>query len=257
VELWQRGGVVFFAYVVAAADLLPSIPGSARVRAITMSVFGGGISITASRLAASHPLNVWVFPAVVLYLAYRATGVLFTAPMPRAEGALVALDEALRIDRLARRMPRWLAELLEFAYAGIYTLVMLALVASLWTGIPASRFWTLVLVTDFICFGMLPWIRTRTPRDTVDPTPWRSSFRAINLRLVKAGSIGVNTFPSGHAAEALVAALVLSTSPWWLAAGMFVAAAVVSAGALFGRYHYAGDVLAGWGVAVAVYFLMT
>jgi len=248
---------VFFAYVVGAADLLPAIPASARVRAITMSVFGGGLSIAASRLAPSHPLNVWLLPGVVLYLAYRATGVLFTTPMPRAERALIALDEAVRIDRLARRMPRWLAELLEFAYASIYPLVMLALVASLWTGIPASRFWALVLVTDFICFGMLPWIRTRAPRDTVDPTPWRSSFRAINLRLVKAGSIGVNTFPSGHAAEALVAALVLSASPWWLAAGMFVAAAVVSAGALFGRYHYAADVLAGWGVAVAVYFFIT
>jgi membrane-associated phospholipid phosphatase len=254
---WQTGAVIYFAYAAALGDLLPGLALRARVWAVVSSALGAAVTIAASRLPSSHPLNVWVIPPVVLYLSYRATGVLFASPMPRMERAFVAFDEALGIDRIAPRIPRWLAELLEFAYASIYTLAVLALVLALWIGVTAARFWTVVLVTDYVCFGMLPWIRTRTPRETIVPEPWRSSLRAINLRLVEAAGIGVNTFPSGHAAEALVAALLAAGTPWPISAGMFLAAAAVSAGAVFGRYHYAADVLAGWCVALAVYLLIT
>jgi hypothetical protein len=36
---------------------------------------------------------------------------------------------------------------------------------------------------------------------------------------------------------------------------MFFNAAAISAGAVFGRYHYAADAIAGWGVALIVYRL--
>lgn len=254
---WQIGAIAYFAYSAALADLLAGVRRAARAGAAAISAAGAALAIAASRLPSEHPLNVWVFPAVVLYLSYRSTGLLFTAPMPRVERRLIAIDAALGIDRLAHGAPRWIAELLEFAYTSIYTLAMLALVVARWIGVAPARFWTVVLVTDYVCFGMLPWIRTRTPRATVDPVPWRSAWRAINLRLVKAGSIGVNTFPSGHAAEALVAALLVMGSPWPIALGMFLAAAAVSAGAVLGRYHYAADVAAGWLVGIAVYFLIT
>jgi len=35
---------------------------------------------------------------------------------------------------------------------------------------------------------------------------------------------------------------------------MFFCALAISAGAVFGRYHYAADALAGWAVALAVFF---
>jgi membrane-associated phospholipid phosphatase len=253
---WQIGALIYFAYAAALGDLLPGLARRARMWAVINSALGAAVTIAASRLPSSHPLNVWVFPPAVLYLCYRATGVLFAGPMPRTERALVAFDEALGIDRIAHRIPRWLAELLELAYAGIYALALVALAIALWIGVAASRFWTVVLVTDYICFGMLPWIRTRTPRETLDPEPWRSRFRAINQRLVKGASIGVNTFPSGHAAEALVVALLVAGSPWPISAAMFLAAAAVSAGAVFGRYHYAADVFAGWCVGLAVWSLL-
>lgn len=254
---WQIGAIAYFAGSAALADLLAGVRPAARVWAVVMSAAGAALTIAASRLPPAHPLNVWVFPIVVLYLSYRATGVLFTTPMSSVERRLATLDAALGIDRFAHRAPRWLAELLEFAYTSIYTLMVLALIVARWIGVTPDHFWTVVLVTDYVCFGMLPWIRTRTPRATVDPVPWRSSWRALNLRLVKAGSIGVNTFPSGHAAEALVAALLVIGSPWPIAAAMCLAAAAVSAGAVFGRYHYAADVFAGWVVGIVVYFLIT
>jgi membrane-associated phospholipid phosphatase len=66
----------------------------------------------------------------------------------------------------------------------------------------------------------------------------------------------VNTFPSGHAAEALAAALLCLDAPAPVAAWMFFNAAAISAGAVFGRYHYAADALAGWLVALLVYALV-
>jgi membrane-associated phospholipid phosphatase len=68
-----------------------------------------------------------------------------------------------------------------------------------------------------------------------------------------ATSIQVNTFPSGHAAEAVVAALFTLDAPWPVALFMWTAALAVSAGAILGRYHYAADALTGWLVAAIVF----
>ena len=77
----------------------------------------------------------------------------------------------------------------------------------------------------------------------------------MNLRVPAAGSVQVNTFPSGHAAEGLVLALLTSGSPPLLAAWMFFNAAAISAGAVFGRYHYAAAAIAGWAVALLVWMI--
>jgi membrane-associated phospholipid phosphatase len=145
--------------------------------------------------------------------------------------------------------------LLEVAYAGVYLLVPVALAIRLWV-LPAAApdtFWTVVLVTDYICFGALPWVQTRPPRVLELDEPWSSSVRRFNLRLLGATSIQVNTFPSGHAAEALVAALMVVGAPSWIVLLMFLAAFAVSAGAVLGRYHYLLDAIAGWIVAIIVF----
>jgi hypothetical protein len=253
---WQLAALTFFAYVVVVADIAPRIPPRARLRAIAASAIGGGLVAAASRLHDTHPLNVWILPPAILLIGYRASGWLFVAPMPRAEHALAAIDKALRIDDLAPRVPRIVAEALEFSYTGVYPLIPTALFLALGNGTTAARFWTAVLIADFICFAMLPWVQTRAPHAFMPVREWRSSWRAINLRLVDAGSIGVNTFPSGHAAEALLVALLLTRASWPIATGMFAAAAAISAGAVFGRYHYAADAVAGWTVAVTVWALV-
>ena len=99
----------------------------------------------------------------------------------------------------------------------------------------------------------------RRPWPTGDaPTgePWRSTIRAFNLRIAGSASIGVNTFPSGHAAEALAAALLVLDAPLPVVTVMFLNALAISAGAVLGRYHYAADALSGWLVALAVWFAM-
>ena len=197
--------------------------------------------------------NLCVLPTALLLIGYWTSGLLFVAPMPRAERLLASIDARLRIQPLAARFPPAIVEFLEFAYSSVYTHIVIALYLALRQGVSADRFWSVVLVTDYVCFGMLPWIQTRPPRAVGFDAPWTSRWRVVNIRMLDASSVQVNTFPSGHAAEALACALLVSGGPAPVVAWMFFNAAAISAGTVFGRYHYAADVIAGWLVALLVW----
>ena len=252
---WVRASFVFFGYVLLVAPLVRGLPLRRRVRA-TVGSAAGLILTAVAHAQPHHPvLHDWIVPPALLLLGYWASGLLFAAPMPRAERTLDDLDRALDIDRAAARMPRSLAELLEIAYGGVYPLVPIAFVIHLF-GTPTpdpERFWTIILVTDYICFGFLAWVQTRPPRALRSGDPWLARFRQLNLRVLGKTSIQVNTFPSGHAAEALAAALLVIGAPLLWVVAMAIGAVLVSAGAVFGRYHYAADAIAGWIVAAAVW----
>jgi hypothetical protein len=250
---WQWATLGFFAYVAVVAELQPGLASRARVRVWAGAALGAAVTVAASRLPPAGMANTWILPPALLLLGYWTSGLLFVAPMPRAERRLVAIDEALRIQAIAAHTPRVVAELLELAYTGVYPLIPCALWIAMGAGVAPDRFWTIVLVIDYVCFGMLPWIQTRPPRALGIDAPWRSSWHRLNLRVVKTSSIQVNTFPSGHAAEALAVALLVMGASGPAIVLMFGIALAISAGAVLGRYHYAADAIAGWAVAVAVY----
>jgi membrane-associated phospholipid phosphatase len=213
---------------------------------------------TASILAPANVVLWLAAPPLLLFLFYWTTGLLFVAPMAGVEKVFLQIDRDLHIRELSSRTPAWLVEILEFAYAGVFGLIPIALALhlSFATAPDADRFWLVILVTDFVCFGMLPWIQSRPPRALEPGDPWRSSLRSFNLRVLGAASIQVNTFPSGHAAEALVAALLVAALSPWILGVMMLAALAVAGGAVLGRYHYAIDAFAGWFVALAVWVLL-
>jgi membrane-associated phospholipid phosphatase len=250
---WIAASVVFFVYLVTVAELVRQLESRAKWRIRAGAAVGTAAAIAAMRLPPASLLNVWILPPALLLLGYWTSGLLFVAPMPAVERRLLALDARLRVQAIAARTPRLVAELLELAYVGIYPLVLAALGIALQSGVSAERFWTVILVIDYICFGMLPWIQTRPPRAFGVDAPWRSAWRRFNQRVVESSSIRVNTFPSGHAAEGLAVALLLLGGSGWLVAVMFAAALAVSAGAVLGRYHYAADAIAGWAVALIVF----
>lgn len=247
--------LVFFVYCAAmAAPLDPS-----RRTKVLSGAFAGAAATAAWTAAANWPIaHDWVLPPIVLLIAYWTSGALFTAPSAVAERRLYALDRLLDVRGWSARAPRAIAELLEAAYVGVYPIIPVALALHLMlTPEPdQDRFWALILITDYVCFGFLPWVQTRPPRVLEPGEPWRSSIRRFNLRLVGTASIGANTFPSGHAAEALAAALLVLGAPWPVTAAMFGAAAAIGAGAVFGRYHYAADALAGYAVALIVWLAL-
>lgn len=255
---WEITSASFFVYTAGVTALPRGVVGPKRIRALGAAA--GGFSLVCASVALPELpiMHDWLLPPVLLLLAYWTSGLLFVAPMHGAERLLLRGDSAARIRALSAAAPRWIAEFLECAYAGVYLMIPVALVIHLWlTPAPDPvRFWTVILTTDYLCFAALPWVQTRPPRSLEDGEPWHARVRRFNLRLLGLTSIDVNTFPSGHAAEALAAALLVIDAPRPAVVGMFFCAAAVSAGAVLGRYHYAADAAAGWLVAVIVWLSM-
>jgi hypothetical protein len=259
-EHWEWISVAFFAYAVTCALALRSLRRSARMWCVILGSVGAMSAAFSVWMRPISILHDWILPAVVLLLAYWTSGLLFRAPSPRVEAFLLEVDRILRIRPTADAAARPAAELLEFAYAAVYALIPIALVIHFLvrppTAVEPDRFWSVILMTDFLCFGCLPWVQSRPPRSLETGEPWRSSFRRVNQHLVGAMSIRVNTCPSGHAAEALAAALLVSDASAPIVAAMLFAAAAVSAGAVYGRYHYAVDAISGWAVALVVWLVI-
>ena len=244
---------VYFIYIAVVAVLLPRLSRPARWRAAG-GAFAGILLTAVTASTTTFAFRDVLLPAALLLVGYWVSGLLWTGPMPSVEARLAALDRRLRVPETCARTPRALCELFELAYVGVYPLIPIALVLHLTYGAAPDpgRFWTVVLVTDYVCFALLPWIQTRPPRALGTVAPWSSGFRAFNEKLLGQTSIGVNTVPSGHAAEAMAVALLLADAPWPIAVSMAFCALAVSAGAVLGRYHYAADAFAGWAVALIV-----
>ncbi len=256
--VWQQASLLFFVYIALVA-LLPRYRLARRTGAVwTGAAAGLAITLLVASIGHVPLIHDWIAAPVLLLTGYWASGRLFLSPSARQERILAELDERLRIRGIAARTPRWIAELLELAYVGIYPLVLAALVAHIaYSPVPSpSRFWSVILLTDYICFGALPWVQTRPPRAIEQGEPWPSRLRRFNVRLMGAASVQANTFPSGHAAEAVAAALLTLDAPLPIAILMWTSALAVSAGAVLGRYHYAADALVGWLVALGVWLLV-
>jgi membrane-associated phospholipid phosphatase len=256
---WILASLVFFAYALVLAPVLPGLQKAARRRAVVAALAGFALCLAAHLTGGSAPLQQWVMPAALLLTGYWTSGQLFAAPMPGVERALRWFDRTLGIDDAIGATPGWMRAVLELAYAGVYVLVPVALLIRFATLADANpdQFWFVVLVTDFICFGCLPWIQTRPPRAVSAQAPWHSGIRRLNEQVLDRTSIQHNTFPSGHAAEAVACVLLVAAAPVPVVIAVAVAAALVSAGAVLGRYHYAADAVAGWVVAVAVWVAAT
>lgn len=255
IRLWEAASVVFFMSVLLVS---PAVSRAGHRRMVKVWAGGlAGLLVTAAiALTPYSPVvHDWFGPPALLLMGYWISGWLFTAPRTNQEGMLLRLDDRLHVLTVARRLPRLIVEFLELSYVGIYPLIPVALLIHL-TLTPdpnPERFWSVLLITDYICFIVLAWVQTRPPRAIEKAEPWESTIRSFNLRLVGAASIQVNTFPSGHAAEALAAALLVLDAPLPIVLLMFVNAAAVSAGAVLGRYHYTADAFAGWAVALVVW----
>lgn len=246
---------MFFLYLAFVGVVRGGRPG-ARMKALAAASAGLILTAASVRLHFTLVVHALVLPLVFLLLYYWGTGALFVAPMRGIEAWLSAIDDRLGIRSIGARLPSIAVQLLEIAYTAVYPTIPVALWLAVRAGQSVDRFWTVVLVTDYICFGCLPWIQTRPPRAIEPELRTASALRRLNMQILEAGSVRVNTVPSGHAAEALACALLLLDAPWPVVAAMFLNAAAISAGAVFGRYHFAADALLGWIVALIVWWVV-
>ncbi len=282
---WIAAG--YFLYL-----LLPIVRSPQR-RTVRLTLAGGVVAMILGVLwiGATSDSRNWRIarnwaPGVYLLAGYWLSGQLYTDPNLGVERLLLAIDARLgaSVSRAARihvdpRIKWLLRAYLELTYLSCYVLVPLAfgIVSRFGAADPAltaDRFWRVVLLAVFACYGALPWVPTRPPRALVDTgqqmplspepaavhhtshvqvLPETTAIRRLNLLVLRHASIQVNTFPSGHVAAATAAALAAGRVLPAAGAALGVLALSIAAASVLGRYHYFADALLGAVAAFAAF----
>jgi membrane-associated phospholipid phosphatase len=242
----------YFGYLIVAC-WVPRLSIGRRAFLIAASASAAGIVVLIAR--AGSPLMRACAPMGYILAGYFLSGYLFASPSPSVEAWLMAWDHRLFGDPATRFVgwPRPLVAGLELIYMGCFLLIPAGAGLLVSTGHfdLIDRYWTMVVGAEFAAFAPLAFIQTRPPwaldrkPELADP-----AIHRLASQMVQHLSIGVNTFPSGHAAASLAVALaVIGTLP---AAGLLLLAlaAGICVACVVGRYHYAVDVAAGAGVAL-------
>jgi membrane-associated phospholipid phosphatase len=250
-------GIVYFAYLAAAALVVP-LPGARRLLVWAVAPLAIGLELTAARGHLDwlwRDLRDWL-PALVILIGYFATGAFFVKPSARLESWLKGWDDRLIGGARFERLPAVLRLYLDVVYVSCFLMIPAGFGVLLWAGGAAltDRFWTLVLLAEFVAFGTLPWLQARPPwaiegRRAADAT----TVRRFSLFWVKETSIRANTFPSGHASASLAVALGLAPAAPWAAVAFGVVAVSIAVGSVVGRFHYAIDAITGLLLAVAIW----
>ncbi len=195
-----------------------------------------------------------------ILVGYFLSGFLFVSPSLPTEAWLIRWDRRLLGDPTTRFVtwPRLLVAALELIYMGCFLLIPAGAGLLAFTGhrFLIDRYWAMVVGAEFVAFAPLAFIQTRPPW-VLERKPQLAdeTIHRLATQMVENVSIGVNTFPSGHAAGSLAVAFgVIGTLPWagavllGLALGICVACVV-------GRYHYLIDVAAGAVVAIVFWLV--
>jgi membrane-associated phospholipid phosphatase len=236
---FERLAVAYFLVVLAAGHGAPN-----RRRGI-LYVCGAIALIIVARFALSWPARAWL-AHVYLMLGYW---------IPAAFAPRVPNE---RFERWLARADRWCQVrawhlpgargLLEFAYLLCYPLVpaAFAIVYAFGEVDDVVSFWVAVLGAGYACYITLPWTTARPPRLTdVESSVLPHAVARVNAAVLGRVSHQLVTFPSGHVAVSVAAALAVYRV--WPEAGMAFGAValLIAVAAVAGRYHYAVDVLLG------------
>lgn len=201
-----------------------------------------------------------LIPGLLLLAGYWLSGFFFHEPQEWLEDWLLRTDahflDAFDVDARLSRAPRWALELLEGCYASVYLAITVSAVVAAGAGIAAvTHYWSVVLVSELVCYAVLPWLRSRPPR-VLEPAGVIARrapvLRRLNAAILDRASVQANTLPSGHVAGAVAAALAIAPVSTPLAAVLMIVALGIAVAAVAGRYHFAVDCAAGVLVAGVV-----
>jgi membrane-associated phospholipid phosphatase len=119
-----------------------------------------------------------------------------------------------------------------------------------------DRFFLICLTGTLVAYALLPFFPSQPPRllfpgmDDPTVTSW---VRRFNLWILRKATIQVGVFPSAHVSSAFAAAwamFLLLPRQKRFGWGVLAYAISVSIATIYGRYHYAADVVAGFGVSL-------
>ena len=261
--------VAYLLYLAALAMVRPLRSSTRRVLVIVIALADAALVVWLARHAgrdgqatsAARVLRDWM-PAAQILIGYWLCGPFFHAPMRGVEAWLRSGDrwwfERAGLRAFVARAPRSVLEILELSYTSAYVLVPLGFAVPyvLAPAMDVDRYWTAVTVAELVCYGVLPWIQTRTPGalgDHVEIDARGVAMRRLNRAIQRGASIQVNTIPSGHAAGAVATALAAGAVMPVLLAPFLAAAMAIVLASVTGRYHYVVDGLLGVMVGVIAF----
>ena len=197
-------------------------------------------------------------PVLYILVGYYLSGWLFVRPSAATERWLLGWDHRLLGDPTTR-FSHWPAAFLAYldaVYTGCFLLLPSGFATLALTGHSdvANRYWTVVTAAELGAFMPLAFIQTRPPwvlerrADLPDSVVHRMAEQAV-----RNVSIGVNTFPSGHAAGSLGIALALAGVAPIAGVCFLLISASICVACVVGRYHYVIDVVAGIALALGVW----
>ena len=256
---WQSITLAYAVYLAVVSFLRPEFR-RARRALVTAAAVALLVAFTPDRVTANAAFMI-VVPALVLLAGYRLSGLLFVRIDKGIENALLSMDDKwlgrTGLLRSYAEAPRIVHDYLEASYLLVYLAIPAGAVALVATGHQPmlDSYWTVVLAAEFVCYGMLPWIQTRPPMLLEDAAtlPPMHGVRRLNQLIARRASIQANTIPSGHAAGAMAAALVVMSAAPTVGAVFLVLAASIAIASVAGRYHYAIDSVLGILVALMVW----
>ncbi|MGA8026862.1 MAG: phosphatase PAP2 family protein [Bryobacteraceae bacterium] len=158
------------------------------------------------------------------------------------------------IESLGSSIPFYL----ELCYLLVYGLpaYCIAVLYAQRRGMSIDRFFTVYLVGTLTAYALFPFFPSQPPRvafpaaDAPSMITWVGS---ANLFVLSRATIHVGVFPSAHVSSAFSSAWAMflllpkRKSFGW---GLLCYALSVSVATVYGRYHYAADVLAGFGISL-------
>ncbi|MGD0578422.1 MAG: phosphatase PAP2 family protein [Bryobacteraceae bacterium] len=255
----------FFLYMAAAAFAIGVPPGT-RSLIVTLNVALAGWSCL---FAWAHPgrgfhlldrVRDW-WPLAGLLVALRETSWLSLVRTPgEVESTLIQWDRAVLADSGLKLLldagTPVVPGALELAYllAAVLPVVMVALFYAAGERDRLDDAWSIVLLAVLSVFAIWPWMPMEPPRlvfpgELLPPQAWP---RQLTLAVVNYAGGRTGAFPSARVALAFaVPFALLRLLKGRLAVGLagLALAFVVALAAVYCRYHYAADVVAGFVVA--------
>jgi membrane-associated phospholipid phosphatase len=260
---WHSVALAYLLYLVVTSWLRPEFA-PARPRLLTTGLVLGALTTIDVVYAPGAAWSLVIIPSLVLLGGYRMSGLLFVRVDARAETWLRQSDERWlrRTGVLPRfeRAPLVVREFFELSYLLVYAALPVGAIVLLASRQPAgaARYWSVVLLAEFACYAVLPWVQTRPPM-LLEPRPQVSAtagpLRRFNQAIAARGSIHANTIPSGHAAGAFACALAIGDVLPAVGVAFAALAVSIAAASVLGRYHYAADAVLGLAVAIVAWMI--
>ena len=260
--------IAYFCYTMALAafwnrstSIQPAIPLSAAAIPVAVLLLAWADSRRPRKLTGI--LRDWLPLALVLCAYLRLDAFRPALHSYRLERGWVLWDRRLLNDwggrAVIEALGLLLPSLLDLSYLLLYAIPPLCVAMLYWSGRrrQVDRFLFMFLSGTLLAYSILPFFPSDPPRLVFpgeDLPGVNTVLRRIVLWLLDRYDIRTSVFPSGHIAAAFSAAFaMLVVLPENRRVGWMLVAAAwwIGVAAVYGRYHYAVDVLAGFAVSLA------